>query len=277
MDLEKSTLDKFERLKEYLKRLEKFVVAFSGGVDSTFLLTTASQIIPNSILAVTAKGPIYPGWETETAVNFLKKHNIKYRIINYNPLSDPEFYENQPQRCYHCKKRLFTILKGLANNNGYPYVLDGTNSDDVRDFRPGLKALEELGIVSPLKEVGFTKIEIRLLSKDYFNLPTSEQPSMACLATRIPYGDSVTAEKLKNIERIELHLLSLGFSNFRARIHGDLLRIEIPENDIKKITDKKISKSIIELSKNIGFTYVTIDLEGYRSGSLNEELFKRLF
>ena len=268
----RSTLNKLNKLKEYLKNLEKVAIAFSGGVDSTFLLACANEVIPKQFIAIIAEGPIYPEWETKNAIYFLKNNNIDFEVINYNPISNPDFTNNSPLRCYYCKKNLFSIFKDIAIKRGFFKILDGTNSDDINDYRPGLKALKELDILSPLKEVGLQKDEIRKLSKDYYNLPTFDVPSTACLATRIPYGEKITFEKLKKIEKIEKHLMSVGFINFRARLHGNLLRIEVSKQDLKKIIENKISKSIIGLSKRLGFTYITVDLEGYRRGSLNENL-----
>jgi len=270
--IDEYAMEKYNKLKQNLKNLDKIVIAFSGGVDSTFLLAVVNEVMPKCFLAVIAKGPIFPERETKSAIIFLKNKNINYEVIEYNPLSNPEFKNNPPLRCYYCKKYLFNIIKQIANKRGFSHIIDGTNIDDVDDYRPGLKALKELGIISPLKDVRLNKRDIRKLSKDIYNLPTFNFPSMACLATRIPFGEKITKIKLHKIERVEKHLASLGFSNFRARHHGNLLRIEIPKNELNKILTNEISKSIIELSKNIGFTYVTIDLEGYKKGSLNESL-----
>ena len=268
------TLRKLHNIKEYLKKLVKVAIAYSGGVDSTFLLAITQEVIPNQFLAIIAEGPIFPIWETKRAIDFLKNNKINFKVINYNPLKEPNFYNNPPKRCYYCKKMLFTQLKNTAEENGYYHILDGTNIDDINDYRPGLKALKELNILSPLKDVKLGKDEIRKLSKEYYQLPTSDLPSMACLATRIPYGDIITVEKLKKIEKIENYLMSIGFNNFRARIHGKLLRIEVQKQDFNRIINDNVSKPIINYSKQLGFTYITIDLEGYRSGSLNESIKK---
>lgn len=261
--------NKREKLDTILKELKSFVVAFSGGVDSSYLLYSANALKKVDMIGITIRTPYIPRTEIEEAVEFAKAHNINHRIID---LSFPETIRNNPlDRCYICKKTLFSELVSFARDNGYKYVIEGTNADDLGDFRPGLKALRELNIRSPLLEAGLTKKEIRELLR-HEGLSVWDKPAMACLLTRIPYNTQVSESMLKMIEQAEYFLLDRGYPGARVRIHGDLARIECLPGYFEKITQNPDKELIINNLKKIGFRYVSLDLEGYRSGSSNPEI-----
>jgi uncharacterized protein len=258
--------NKREKLDSILKELKSFVVAFSGGVDSSFLLYRANALKKLNTVGVTIRTPYIPGFEIEEAVEFAKTYKINHRVID---LSFPETIRNNPpDRCYICKKTLFSELLSFAGENGYKYVVDGTNADDTGDFRPGLKALRELEIRSPLLEAGLTKKEIRELLRQE-GLSVWDKPAMACLLTRIPYNTQVSESMLKMVEQAEYFLLDKGYPGARVRIHGDLARIECLPGYFEKITQSPDKELIINNLKKIGFRYVSLDLEGYRSGITN--------
>lgn len=256
-------------LKNLLKDMGSAIIAYSGGVDSTFLLKVASDILGDRIMAVIARSPTYPSTELEEAIKIASFLGVKHRIIETDELNDPSFYENPPERCYYCKKELFKMLISLAAEEGYSFILDGSQVDDFKDFRPGLMAVEELGIKNPLKEAGLTKDEIRTLSKR-FGLPTWNRPSSACLASRFPYGTRITRDALKMVEEAESVIKGLGFRNVRVRHHGDLARIEVEGEEKGKLILN--SQKVAYALKSLGYTYVTVDIEGYRTGSMNEAI-----
>lgn len=259
---------KLENLDNILKELKSFVIAYSGGVDSTFLLHRASQMKKLKIAAVTIRTSYIPKREIDEAAEFCKANDISHTILD---LSFPEEIEYNPvDRCYVCKKILFSQLKSFAGKNGYRYIVDGSNSDDNGDFRPGLKALEEMGIRSPLMESGFIKHEIRELSLKA-ELPTWDKPSYACLLTRIPYETKITENDLRMVENAEQFLFEKGFPGTRVRIHGDVARIECLPGYMNKIILGPEKDHIINNLKKIGFRYISLDLEGYRTGSLNPD------
>jgi uncharacterized protein len=262
------TISKFERLDRILYDLKSFVVAFSGGVDSSFLLHRAATLGLNEILGVTIRTPYIPAIEIDDAVKFTKTYGISHKIID---LPFPESVrENPPERCYLCKKTLFSELLSFAVKNGFSYVLDGSNADDAGEYRPGLKALTELSVRSPLMEAGLTKSDIREMSHKA-GLPVWDKPAMACLLTRIPYNTTVNEMMIRRIEEAEVFLYKKGFPGVRVRVHGDLARIECPVSSFENLIHSPEREQITDYFKKIGFRYVSLDLEGYRTGSFNPE------
>jgi uncharacterized protein len=256
------------KLNSILKELDSFVVAFSGGVDSSFLLHRAHTVKKSGIIAITIRTPYIPTREIDEAIEFTKKYGIKHKIVD---VTFPEIIRNNPiERCYLCKKSLFTDLLTYSSENNYKYVIDGTNSDDTGDFRPGMKALKEMGIRSPLLESGLTKRDIRELSRSE-GLDIWDKPAMACLLTRIPYDTEIREGTLRMIEQAENMLFEKGYPGTRVRVHGDVARIECIPGYIEKIIHNPDREHIISNLKKIGFRYVSLDLEGYRTGSSNPE------
>ena len=262
---------KYNNLKNNLKKMKSVAIAFSGGVDSTFLVKTAFDVLGKNAVAITATSSTYPQRELKEAKNFAKSIGVKHIIINSEETDIKNFSKNPIDRCYYCKKELFLKIKDIAKENNLNFILDGSNADDVSDYRPGRQALKELSIVSPLKDVGITKHEIRKLSKK-MKLDTWDKSAFACLASRFPYGEKITKTKLKRVEQAESFLFTLGIKQLRVRYHGDTARIEVLKNDFEKII--RNSDEIISYFKKLKFTYVTLDLQGYRTGSLNEGLIK---
>ncbi len=256
---------KLEKLKDTLRGMKRVLVAFSGGVDSTFLLKVSKDTLGDDVYAVIAKSPTYPSEEVECAKDLCEKFGVKYYVIKTDEFSDENFVTNPQERCYFCKKELFSRLQKIAKEHAIPYVLDGSNHDDKSDYRPGTKAKAEFDIKSPLMELAFTKQEIRKFSKE-LGLPTWDKPSYACLASRIPYGTKITEEILKRIEEGEKYLRSLGFEQLRVRHHGPIVRIELDN----PILDEDLRNKIAKRFEQLGYTYVTLDLKGYRTGSMNE-------
>ena len=252
---------KYEKLIHYLVNLGDAAIAFSGGVDSTFLLMAAHEALGDKVLAITVRTPYIPEWEINEARDFSAKLGVKHLIIEI-PLEN-EILNNPENRCYLCKRIIFKKLRDAAAREGFINLLDGTNSDDSEENRPGMKALRELNILSPLKENGFNKKDIRNYSR-INNLPTWDKPAYACLLTRIPYNNRVDNDMLKKIEKAEKFLIDLGIKAVRVRIHGDLARIETEPILIKKIFEENLFKLISKQLKDFGFKYVTLDLEGYR-------------
>lgn len=260
---------KLKEINQNLKKMEKVSVAFSGGVDSTFLVKTAYDTLGKNAIAITATSAMHPQWELKQAKKIAKEIGIKHILINSERTYIEKISENSKDRCYYCKRELFSKIKQAADKKKIKYVLDGSNADDVNDYRPGFKAIKELGIISPLKDVGLTKKEIRDLSKE-IGLATWNKPSFACLASRFPYGTKITKEKLQQIEQCEEILRKLDIQQFRVRYHKDIARIEVFKNDFQTVINN--SNMILKKFKELGFRYVTIDLQGYRQGSLNEVL-----
>jgi len=260
---------KLDKLTLNLKKMKKVAIAFSGGLDSTFLVKIAYDTLNKNAIAITAISDLYPNWEQNQAKNFAKEIGIKHILINFEEIDIENFSENLKDRCYYCKKELFSKILQISKNYNITNVLDGSKVDDKFDYRPGLKALKELKVVSPLKDVGFNKKEIRALSKK-MGLNTWDKPSFACLASRIPYGLKINKNRLKTIEKSEDFLRSLGVKQFRVRYHNEIARIEVLKDDFQKILSN--SEKITNRFKKLGFKYITLDIQGYRSGSLNEVL-----
>lgn len=260
---------KLAALKNILKSYGSVMIGLSGGVDSTFLVKVASQTLGDKAVAATALSYIYPSWESREAEEIATSLGIEYIRVPFDPIKEVEGFEMNPKdRCYICKKHLFTMLKRKAADMGIAYVADGTNADDISDYRPGLRALRELEIKSPLLEAGLTKEEIRYFSKQ-LGLNTFSKPSFACLASRVPYGERITKGQLHMIEKAETFILSKGFKNVRVRCHGSLARIELNNNEMNKALDEGLRNEINRELKSVGFEYVSLDLSGYRTGSMN--------
>jgi len=260
---------KLGRLREIVAEMEGVLVAYSGGLDSTFLAHVAKDVLGEKALAVTATSETFPMFEREDAARFARDIGLRHETIETSELGIPGFAENPPDRCYHCKKELFGRLVALAAERGLASVIDGTNADDLGDYRPGRRALEELGVRSPLLEVGLGKAEIRLCSRRA-GLPTSEKPSYACLASRFPYGERITSEGLAQVDAAEGALRGMGFARVRVRHHGSVARVEVDPAEIANAVEKR--EEIAEAVKRAGFRYVALDLDGYRTGSMNEVL-----
>lgn len=272
--------EKYNSLQEILKELGKVVVAYSGGVDSTFLLKAAVETLgaacgeqgrTKNVLACISAGPAEPSGQLQRAKEFAQSIGVELKTIDTDELSDPNFTANKADRCFHCKSRICKALLDIAKEQGFDNVIFGTNYNDLQDYRPGNRAMKVFGIRSPLAEAKFTKDDIRQLSRQ-MNLPTADLPSSPCLASRIAYGLEVTEQRLRQIDEAEEFLRSLGFVEFRVRHHDILARIEVDLQDIEKVSTEPTRSKIVEKLKSLGFKFVTIDLQGYRTGSLNETL-----
>jgi uncharacterized protein len=264
--------DKLAGLKEIIRSLGSLLVAFSGGVDSTFLVAVARRVLPrDSVLAVTAVSPIFPERELAEARRLAKILDVEQRFIQTRQLDDPVFRSNPPDRCYICKKSLFLQFHGIARRHHLTWVVEGSTLDDRSNRRPGRRAVEELEVRSPLEEAGLTKADVRRFSKEW-RLPTWNKPSLACLASRFPYGDRFTEEGLLMVERAEKFLSDLGFRQVRVRLHGEMARVEIEREEMRHFLEPAMRDHVVRKLNKLGFVYVTLDLAGYRSGSMDEVL-----
>ncbi len=267
-DLESKIL----RLKGLLQSKGKVLVAYSGGVDSSLLLKVAQQTLgEKNVLAVTALSPLYPERELRAAKRVAEEMGVRHLLIESNELEIPEFSKNPPDRCYYCKRKLFEELLHIAQKEEIPFVVEGSTLDDEQDHRPGKMAIQQLGICSPLKEAQFTKKEIRELSKR-LGLITWDKPSFACLASRFPYGEEITEDGLKRVGEAEDFLLGLGFKQVRVRHYGNLARIEIYPEEMGRLMDEALREQVVNRLRTLGYKFVTLDLQGYRTGSMNEVL-----
>ena len=262
---------KLENLKKYIAGLGSLAVGFSGGVDSSLLVAVAHAILSDHLIAVTGADASVPERELNEAVAFCKERGIRHIVCNVDPLKEEGYRNNSPDRCYFCKHGIFTEVRKIALENGIEYMAEGSNVDDIGDYRPGLRAAAELSVKSPLREAGLTKSEIRIISK-VMGLPTWSKPAYACLASRFVYGEEITEEKLHMIDRAEQFLIEHGFFEERVRMHGNIARIEVPPEDIPRLAADEIREAVYDKFREIGFLFVTLDMKGYKSGSMNATL-----
>lgn len=266
-------IKKLEDLRGIITDLGSLAVGFSGGVDSSFLLAVAHEVLGEKVIAVTGADASVPEREVKEATAFCEERGIRHIICRVNPLKEEGYRNNSADRCYFCKHGIFTEVKKIADENGIRYMAEGSNVDDIGDYRPGLRAAAELSVKSPLREAGLTKSDIRQISKA-MGLPTWNKPAYACLASRFVYGEEITEEKLHRIDAAEQFLIELGFYEERVRMHGNLARIEVPPADISGLASEEVRTRIYDRFRELGFLFVTLDLKGYRTGSMNATLHK---
>lgn len=262
--------EKEKKLKKIVRGYDSAIVAFSGGVDSSVVASVASEVLEDNALAVTARSPILPSWDESDAREVADRINIQHIFVDTDELEDENFVENPKDRCYVCKKGLLERLDKIRRERGFERILDGTSKSDYSDYRPGLQALKEFGdiVKSPLAEAQLTKEDIREIAEKR-GLPNADKPSSPCLASRIPFGSEISRDKINKIEKAEEYLRSIGFRVVRVRDHGEVARIEVAEEKIQELLD--LRWKITEKMKELGYNYVSVDLEGYRTGSLNPE------
>lgn len=270
-DITEELQEKLTALEDYIRKLGSLAVGFSGGTDSSFLLAAAHEVLGDKAIAVTAADPSMPERELKEAKEFCEERGIRQIVCVVDPLKNEKYRSNSPDRCYFCKLGVFTEIKKIAAEYGIVYVAEGSNLDDMGDYRPGLKAVAELSVKSPLREAGLYKTDIRRLSKA-MGLSTWSKPACACLASRFVYGEEITEEKLHMIDLAEQFLIEHGFFEERVRIHGSIARIEVPKKDISRLAADEIREAVYERFKEIGFSFVTLDMYGYRCGSMNETI-----
>jgi pyridinium-3,5-biscarboxylic acid mononucleotide sulfurtransferase len=260
---------KWDRLRSLLREMKSAVLAYSGGVDSSLLLKAASEVLGARLVVVTAYSETYPLAELAAAKEFAGSLGVIPRILHTAELASEDFVKNSTERCYFCKKELFGKLQQIAKNEGIPFIIDGSNTDDLKDYRPGSKAAGEFSVRSPLREAGFSKSDVRACARK-LNLPVWDKPSLACLSSRIPYGTRITPKILTIIQSAEDCLHSLGYRQVRVRHHGDTARIEVERDEFERLLSGDTVQKIVTAFKQLGYTYVCMDLEGYRTGSMNE-------
>lgn len=261
-------MDKLKKLEENLKALGSVAVGYSGGVDSTFLLTVAHRVLGDKAVAVTGVDESMPARELEAAEKYCAEKGIRHLIVRTRPLEEEGYRFNSRDRCYYCKRCLFTEMRKAADREGIKYIAEGSNTDDLGDYRPGLRAVAELDVVSPLRDAGLTKEEIRCCSRE-LGIPTWDKPAFACLASRFEYGQEITVEKLAMVEKAEQLLAELGFRQMRVRVHGKLARIEVEPGDIERLAREDTRSVVWAALKGYGFDFVALDLKGYKTGSMN--------
>ena len=271
--LTKDLQEKLGRLEDNIRGLGSLAVGFSGGVDSSFLLYVAHEVLGDKAMAVICVDAAFPERELNEAKSFCEERGIRYVICKVDPMEEESFRRNSPERCYFCKRRIFTEIKKTAADNGIAYTAEGSNVDDTGDYRPGLRAVAELEVKSPLRESGLYKADIRALSKA-MGLPTWSKPAYACLATRFVYGEEITEKKLRMVEQAEQFLIERGFIEERVRVHGTMARIEVPAKDIMRLAEDSIREEVYRRFKEIGFEFVSLDMGGYRMGSMNSMIGK---
>jgi len=262
---------KFQRLTQLLGESDRLLVAFSAGVDSTFLLKAAHMAIGARAIALTAASPTVPPGELDAAKNFASSLGCRHIVVNSHELTNPNFSQNPVNRCFFCKDELYRLSRAEADKLGIEIIVDGTNLDDLKDHRPGLKAADEWGVRHPLVEAEMSKEDIRRYSRE-LSLPIWDKPSSPCLSSRFPYGTEINLERLNKVGACEVFMKERGFREFRVRYHGDLARIEVSQTEIDRLFDKSIREAIVKRFKEVGFNFVSLDLQGFRSGSLNEAL-----